>query len=369
MDLTLSILTTVLLIGSTVTVIGNTAGTKGYTMKMPGGPDAMGIIVFFIFNLLGWILTLVASWLVAARGAFNWFVSPPAMAGFLMVFILIALGFISMMGIGVSMERKTKVRWLPGWAGGALLPVWANVFLLALAWNDPPALLDATWPLVAGFPLAVIAGAALVFGAVLWLVQQGKAAERLAKHDQERRAQEARNRVESAERDVRHKAELDALPDDAPLTTFVTHLFIDRSDAHHPLAMKRIASLPNLAARFDEELRHPDPLQREYLLNYFRVTPSHDPALLEALRPTIARCFTHLTSDLAAARARNEKEQVAHPYGMPLGLLLSAQRFPGPRFEAEARALRAELVAWETDSTSRAVERVDEYLAGQPVNG
>lgn len=368
MDLTLSILATVLLVASTVTVVGNAAGTKGFTMKMPGGPDAMGVVVFFIFNLLGWILTLIASWFVAGRGGFVWFVNPPAMAGLFLTFIAVALAFLSVMGLGVSLERKTSVRWLPGWAAAGVLPIWTNSLLAYLAWGDPEALRTSMTPRIVGVPLAVLAVCSFGLGAVLWIIHQGKVAQRLARSDQQRREQEDRNRVEAAERDVRHKAELDALPDSAPLTTFVTHLFIDKSDAHHPLAMARIASLPDLAARFDEELKHPDPLQREYLLNYFRVADPLDPALLEALRPAISRCFGHLTSDLAAARTGDTAGEVRHPYGMPLGLLLSAQRFPGPRFEAEARALRAELVAWETDPTTRAVERVDEYLAGQPVN-
>jgi len=277
------------------------------------------------------------------------------------------LAFLSVMGLGLSMERNLERRWLFGWLGAVLPPVYANLFVGLLAWGDPAWLAGSLVPRIAGTPLLIAAAGSLVTAGVLWVRDQGEAAARLANAGDQEREQEERNRVGAIKRDAGHKAELDAMPDDAPLATFVTHLFIDKSEAHHGLALARIAGLPDLAARFDRELENPDPLQREYLLNYFRVAQAVDPAVLAALRPTIARCFERLTRDVAAARTEGNGDQVRHPYGMPLGLLLSAARWPEPRFEAQSRALRDELAKWETEATTRAIARIDEYLAGKSI--
>jgi len=70
MDLTLSIIATIAVGFSLFTVVALVGGTKGFTMRVPSGPDAMGIIIFFILNLLGWILTLVAArgWWLGGAG-------------------------------------------------------------------------------------------------------------------------------------------------------------------------------------------------------------------------------------------------------------------------------------------------------------
>ena len=65
----ISILATIALLASTVAACLNAAASKGFTLRTPSGPDAMGIVVFFIFSLHGCVLMLVAAVLVASLGA------------------------------------------------------------------------------------------------------------------------------------------------------------------------------------------------------------------------------------------------------------------------------------------------------------
>lgn len=366
MDTALSIIATLALLASLAGPLIMAAGTKGFTIRVPSGPDAMGIVVFFILSVAHWLATLLGAILVACRGVFAWIATPAGAAAILLAFATIALGVLSFLAMIASLERKPW-RTPAGWAGAFALPAAWSFYLLILAWFDPGMASRDLWPRLVGAPFALAAVASIIL--VLWITmkRQAAAADRLAKARAESDARDEQNRLDAIARDAQHKAELDALPDDAPLTTFITHLFIDKSDAHHALALARIASLPDLAPRFARELTHPDPLQREYLLNYFRVAPALDPALVESLRPHIDACFTRLADDFDAAARDNRADQVRHVRGMTLGLLLSAQRF-NTRFNDGAQRLRDALDRWPAHSRQEALDLVDRYLAGEQIS-
>ena len=365
MDTALSAIATLALLASCAVAALQAVASKGFTIRVPSGPDAMGIVIFFIFSIIGWLLTLLGGILAASRGVLAWIATPSAAAAFLTAVTIIALGVLSFLAMVFALERKPW-RTAAGWAGVFILPLYTNLFLLILAWIDPAMAATDLWPRLAAPPLGLLAIASIIIVLVIMLRSQAAAADRMARAREREEESDRLRRAEAIERDQRHKAELDALPDETPLTTFVTHLFIDKSDAHHALALARIASLPGLAERFAQELRHPDPLQREYLLNYFRVAPSIDPALAAALRPHIDACFTRLAHDFDQAREQGRAQEIRHVRGMTLGLLLSAQRFP-PRFDDAARRLRAALDRWDAHSREEALALVDRYLAGQTI--
>lgn len=367
MDAALSILATLALLASSVISLALAHGTKGFSMRTPGGPDSMGIIVFFIGSLAAWGLTLIGAALTALRGAFAWLATPPAAAVVLLLLILIALAFLSILALGASLENRLKHRQLYGCLGALLLPIAANAFTSFLAWADPVLLAPSIWPRLAALPFGLLAAGSVITAGSLYLRAQARAADRIAERAKAEQDLLASNSAEAIQRDIAHRAELEALPDDAPLCSFVSHLFIDKSDAHHALALARIAALPDLAARFNRELEHPDPLAREYLLNSLRVMPSLDPSLQTALAPTIARCFERLAADLAWLASDTEHRAHRHARGMTLGLLLTSQKFPD-RFEDPARRLRDAFDAWPNASTREAAQQLlDHYLRGEPV--
>ncbi len=368
MDLFLSISATGSIVLSSILALGLSADTKGFTKRTPSGPDAMGIIVYFIGCLAGWGLTLLAAWLAAGRGGFVWFLTPAPAACILLLFVAAALAFLSVMALGASLENSRKHRTLYGYLGALALPLAANAFVLYLAWADPAGLAASTLMRLLAIPFGLVAAGSLITAVVLYVRAQGKAAQRQAVALQREREQIAQNEAEAIERDARHRAELEALPDDTPLTVFVTHLFIDKSERHHRLVLERIGGLADLAARFDRELEHPEPLQREYLLNYFRMADALDPGVAAALRPAIARCFDKLGEDLDRAAGAGQAESVRHVFGMTKGLLLSAAKFGEPRFESQARRLRGVLERWPTESKVDAMKALDQYLAGQVVS-
>jgi hypothetical protein len=281
-----------------------------------------------------------------------------------LLLITAGLAFISVLGLGASLEHDLKRRSLYGHLGALILPVSANAFVAFLAWSRPEFLAGSPVPRIVAIPFGLVAVGSLVTAGVIYVRAQGKAAERIARQIEENEQQQALNQADAIERDATHRAELDELADDTPLTTFVTHLFIDKSEAHHRLALARIGGLPDLAARFDAELRaNPDPLAREYLLNYFEMAEPVDPGVLDALRPTIAWCFEQLAGDFEQALAQGRTEEVRHVGGMPMGLLLAARKFGQPRFVGGAARLRAVLKAWPESAGAEAVRALDDYLA------
>lgn len=364
-DLLLTILASAALVASTIVTFALGAGTKWFTMRTPSGPDSMGIIVFFFGQLLAWGLTLIGAWLTTGRGGFVWLIAPAPAAGIVLFFLIAALAFVGVLAMGASLSNNLKRRTLYGWLGAFLLPVATNAFIEFLALADPAMLAKSLVLRIAAIPFGLIAAAAAITAIVLLFKSQARSADRLRREIEASRARDEQYRVEAIEREAAHKAELEALPDQTPLTVFVTHLFIDKSAAHQRLALARIASLPDLADRFTRELEHPEPLQREYLLNYFRMADALPAPLTESLRPVIARCFVRLAEDFDRAAAEGRAATTPHIRGMTLGLLHSAAKFAPTRFEDGARVLRDAATRLPDNLGAGAAELLDNYLAGQ----
>lgn len=372
MDALLSILATLALAFSTFLVVALAGSTKGFTLRAPSGPDAMGLIGRFLIQIVAWIATLAAGWFVVATGGMVW-LAPPALGGALVV-LLVAAGnwLLGMLALAGSLERRIRLRWLIGWVGVVGVHAASNAYVLALAWGDPVEMVGAPWPRIAGVPVAFTAVVGAGIGLVIWVGSEMKSASRARQRFLDDAAREQEQQQEQAARDAAHAAELAALPDDAPLATFAAHLFLDKSDAHHALAIARIMALPDLAARFGEELDDPDPLAREYLLNIIRVAPPRgvplaDRALGDALTPTFERMFDRLGADLAWLKDQPDHRAHKHARGMTLGLLLSASRLP-TRLVEPARRLRSAWDIWPVDSTRDAAQALlDAYIEGRPL--
>jgi hypothetical protein len=173
--------------------------------------------------------------------------------------------------------------------------------------------------------------------------------------------QREQNREDERKRDIEHAAQLAAMPDDAPLPEFLTHLFIDKSEEHHARAIARISSLPDARHRIEATLADPVPLQREYCANYIRSCPGVD----AALAPAVGRAIVLLAEDIERAAPSGE---LNHAKGMTLGILMTAEKFAGVRFDQEVGKLRAALQKWPHESSRvAALEAVDRYLRGEPV--
>lgn len=340
------------------------AMTSLFTMKLPGGPDAMGIVVVFFVQLLAWVLTLGAAFAAVRRGSFDWLTRSGALAALLVLVVVAGLAGLAVAAANASLSPATPARTLVGLSGALLLPLLAQAYLLGLLRSDAASVGASPWTRPVAGLLALAALLACGLG-LLEMVRSGRqkarAIEAARQHED---AWQAEQREWRKRKDAEDAAALDALPDDAPLETFVTHLFIDKSDAHQARALARIRKLPDLTSRLQECLSGPEPLQREYCASVIRRSEDPDPAWA----PIVGKAITLLAEDYRRDARDRARGKITHVTGLTKGILLAAQRFD-VRFEAEARDLKAALRSWpDPDQRKEPIGLVDLYLAGQRIS-
>ena len=269
--------------------------TKLFTLRPPSGPDAMGLIVVFFLPIGAWVLVLFGALVCVARGGFDWVSRSPGIPTLAVLGTVVGLGILSVGAAVFSLEVRYASRTVAGLAGGLLLPLLVVGLVGFLLWSEPAAVSGARWLRPAGALLGALAVLAFAGGFVLFLKGAAEDAQRA---EEGRLADEARQkeiRAENAARRGRQAAELAALPDDTPIEVFLTHLFIDKSEEHHRKAVERIRALPDLTERMAARLEHPEPLQREYVLNFVEMAGTPDPAwepLVTPRRSSVSRPTT-----------------------------------------------------------------------------
>lgn len=351
--------TLALLVAALLTVL-LAGATQLFTARPPSGPDAMGLAGLFFGMAARFGLMLLAALVCVGMGRFDWVSGRPGVP------TLAVLGAMTGLAVVIALSWMQWAGPARSWTvaagnlGAVMLPLIIQVYLLALLWAK-----DASpWARPVAIPLAGIGLAGLVIGTVMLVMWQvGSIKAEQARYQSEVKWQED-NRQENLEREERQARELEALPDEAPLKVFLTHLFIDKSEAHQARALERIARLPNLTARIDELMSDPDPLQREYGANYIRQAPGPDPAWGRIVK----RAMGELAKDISAAPLLYDPPTQRTYRGMMMGMFMTARCFPGEDFSAEARAIR-EAVAQHPDEINRqaCVELADRFIAGSPL--
>jgi hypothetical protein len=338
--------------------------TNLFTLRPPSGPDAMGLVVVFFLPIGAWVLVLIGSLACIGRGGFDWVSRSAGVPTLAVLGSIVGLGILSVAAAVFSLEVRYASRTVVGLAGGLLLPLLVVGFLGFLLWSEPAAIAGAKWLRPTGAVLASLAVLAFCggFGALV-----KSSAEDARRAEEGRLADETRAkeiRAENAALEEKQAAELAALPDDTPIEVFLTHLFIDKSEEHHRKAVERIRALPGLTTRLEARLEHPEPLQREYVLNFVEMAGTPDPAW----EPLVRKAILRLAADYRAEAKDLSLGRITHVKGLSWGALLAAQTFGPKRFEPEVRNLREAIVLWPNEDPRKdALEVIDLYLAGKPV--
>jgi hypothetical protein len=338
--------------------------TKLFTLRPPGGPDAMGLVVVFFLPVAAWVLVLGAALAAVGAGAFDGISRSPGIPTLIVVATVFGLGLLSVGAAVFSLEVRYSFRTVAGLAGGLLLPLGVIGLLGFLLWSEPAAVAAARWLRPVQLGLGTLALLAYAGGLVLLALQSAESA-RVA--EESRRADEARAaeiRAENAALEKKQDEELAALPDDAPIEEFLAHLFIDKTEDHHRKAVERIRALPDLTARLAARLEDPAPLEREHVLNFVHMAGTPDPAW----EPLVRQAIVRLAADYRAEAKDLSIGRITHVKGLSWGALLAAQTFGPKRFEPEVRELRAAVATWPNEDPRKdALELIDLYLAGKPV--
>jgi hypothetical protein len=338
--------------------------TKLFTLRPPGGPDAMGLVVVFFLPVVAWLFVLAGALAAAGLGRFGWVSRSPGIPTLAVVGTVVGLGILSTAAAMFSLEVRYASRTAVGLAGGLVLPLAVVAFLGALLWTDPASIADARWPRPAGAVLGGLAALAFAGGLVFLAMSSAEKARVVEEQARADADWETRNRQETAALREKQAAELDALTDDTPLEAFLAHLFIDKSEEHHQQAVRRILALPDLDARLAARLEHPEPLEREHVLNFVAIAGTPDPAW----EPIVRRAILRLAADYRAEAKDLSINRITHVKGLAWGALLAAEAFGPRRCEAEARELRAAVALWPSEEPREdALAIVDLYLAGKPL--
>lgn len=338
--------------------------TKMFTLRPPSGADAMGLVVVLFLPVAAWLLVLFAALAGVGHGGFDWVSRSPGVPTLAVLATVVGLGILSTAAAMFSLEVRYSSRTVLGLAGGFVLPLAVVAFLGALLWSEPAAVAAARWPRPAGTALAGLAAVAFAGGLVF--LAMGSAAKARAAEESRRWYDESSERIraENAEREAKQAAELAALPDDTPVEVFLTHLFIDKSEEHHRKALERIRALPDLTARLAARLEHPEPLEREHVLNFIAMAGTPEPDW----EPLVRAALVRLAADYRAEAKDLSIGRISHVKGLAWGALLAAENFGPKRFEAEARGLREAVALWPNEGPrSDALEVIDLYLAGEPL--
>jgi hypothetical protein len=336
--------------------------TKLFTLRPPSGPDAMGLVVVFFLPVAAWICVLGGALSAAGRGAFDWVSRSPGLPTLAVLATVVGLGGLSVAAAMFSLEVRYASRTVVGLAGGLLLPLAVVGLLGFLLWSEPAAVAAARWLRPAATGLGGLAGAAFAGGLVLLAMQSAEKARVAGESRQANADWETRNRKEMEALHAKQADELAALPEDTPIEVFLAHLFIDKSEEHHRIALERIRALPDLTARLAARLEHPEPLEREHVLNFIAMAGTPEPDW----EPLVRTALVRLAADYRAEAKDLSIERIHHVKGLAWGALLAAERF-GPRhFEAEARELRTAVALWPNEGPRNdALEVIDLYLAGE----
>lgn len=356
---------TILLVAALLLTVMLGLSTNFFTARPPSGPDAMGLAGLLIGMGLRWLAIFVAALICLGRGSFDWISPRPGVPTLWVIGGMIGLGVVFAL-CWMQWASSPKFYTVPaGLLGGMGLPILLQLYLFAVLWAPRTSVQSATWPKYLGLPLAGAGAIGVAIGTIMLVGHQVASIRRQQQAFKDHVSWEERNRREMQELEAQQAAELDALPDTEPFETFMRHLFLQYSEAHHRRALERIARLPDLTGQIDRAMSHPDPLEREYAAHYIRRCRNPDPAWAAFLHRSMAQ----LAHDVRAAPALYDPPTQRTYKGMIWGSLLTARCYPNENFDAEARAIRA-AVAEKPDGPARegALDLIDRYLAGQNID-
>lgn len=295
----LSILITMVVVPAVLAHLVNVLATEGYTGRVPGGADAMGLVLPLFVSIGGTLALIVASWLCVARGGMAWVGVSTALAAVLATVVSLGVGLAAIGTLLAWMEKMGT--WVPmaGVLLGGVAPLCLGGLLLACAWMQPAALATSSMMKVVG---GVIVASALCgygmgfYGAI-------KQAKRSDENVQRAREQEASRSAEWERKSALPR--LDALKEDyaqmsadSPLWVFVAALPDESAADVRAFIVARALAVPDLDAQLAKTITGEHPRYRHGCADLIRFAPA------ESVKPEWAKPLE--------AAIRTTAEQIAN---------------------------------------------------------
>lgn len=340
----LSLLATAAAVLAGLLLLANLLMSGAYAGRVPGGADAMGLVVPLALAAVAALLLPIAAGLLLANGRLAWL---GGHGGWKVMVVMLGVGIAAGAVLIAWMERLGAWVMPLGLFCGALAPALAIGLLVAGAWRDGTALQGAGWTRAA--MLAITASALCGLALAAW--GGVRALQRDADHQRRAVAEQARQNAEAARRAAlspleRLREDHAAFSPTTPLWVFVAGL-PDPIDADvRDFVIARALQVPDLDADLAGTLASDHPRYRHGASELVRYAPE------AALQPAWADAVA--ASMRVSARQIGERpdwltpDAFAHPDPAAhlASLVAAAARFAPNRDLAAARSeLRAALAA------------------------
>ena len=308
--------------------------------RVPGGADAMGLVVPMFGSIGAAVLLLFATLLLGVNGRLAWV---GGHAGWVAGSVVLDVG-IAAVGVLIAwMERMGGWVFPIGLFCGGLAPMVAVVLLMASAWRDPATLQAAAWtrPAAGVLLMSALGGLALVSWVAVRQQRQGAEIVERARVEQIARNVEAARReaLSPIERLREDYAEFSA---DTPLWVFIAGLPDPTEAEVRDFIIARALQVPDLDRGLDATITDAHPRYRHGASEFIRHAPQ------AALRPSWADAVAASMRVTAAQLASNPDWLVPDDFANPdpvahlASLVAAAARFPQ---HADVRAAQSDLHA------------------------
>ena len=227
-----------------------------FSGRVPGGSNAVGLVVPLFGSILAAVLLLLATALTLATHRFDWVGARP---GAWVMGLAVGVGLAAVAVLLAWMEQLG--RWVApvGILAGGLAPLLAGLLLL-LSWWAPERIAHGVWPMLAGglLALAVLLGAmtAMALLADWWQLQKDNAARIAASEMQEANERARRHELTPLEQ---LREDYASYAPDTPLWVFVAGLPDTDDPAERNFVITRALKVPNFNSDLQRTIsdRHP----------------------------------------------------------------------------------------------------------------
>jgi hypothetical protein len=269
----LAVLVTLLVLPALLMTLLAMLSSGGYAGRVPGGPDAMGLIVPFLASAGAGVLMVIAGWLCVAGGGFNWISDRPMVPAALVTAVTLGVGLAAMGVLIAWMERQLGAWIVPvGLVCGGLAPLATGLLLLTCAWRSPEALASSAGVLrTTGAGLAAVALVGYAMGAWGLIVYQKQ------QSDNARRAYDEHVAREAEWERKRNRTPIEAMREDyaemsptTPLWVFVAALPDTTDPEARAFTIERALQVPDFEADLKRTMLSTHPRYRHGCVELMR---------------------------------------------------------------------------------------------------
>ena len=343
----MAITTTLAVLASMLLFLASLLMSGAFAGRVPGGSQAVGLVVPLFASVLAAALLLLASGLSLAAHRLDWIGARP---GAWVIGLALGVGFAAVAVLLAWMEQLG--RWVApvGILAGGVAPLLAGTLLL-LSWWTPERVAHGVWPMLAGVLLLAVALGAMTALALLadwWQLQKDNAARIAATEMQEASERARRHELTPLEQ---LREDYASYAPDTPLWVFVAGLPDTDDPAERAFVIARALKVPNFNSDLQRTItdRHPryrhGAIELVLYVDASKLDPKWAPMLAQSILVSAQEIATN--AEWLAPNHMSNPNPGRHVAAM----IAAADRLgPSPQLSAAVAGLRRALATLPGDS-------------------